>query len=458
MAPRPFPVILMAALLPLLCVVALSWPAALDPGLFGDDLKRLAGADTYLTNLAREARWVVHGTNALLGVAPPALAFALCLACWCAACAITAQAICPPSPPWQPMLLALAMAASPGALSLLMWPLSAWIAQAALLATVLGLRLLPPRLGWAGLLVGCIVLSMAHQLLALVAVGMALLIALGRGAGWRGLAAMLAGGGCGIMAGTLAGFTLNAWAFGHFGLLDEPWRRQLLGDDLRGVAAAWQAGHYALAELRAAGAEAFIPLALVTLALGGLALRRQPLLLLAVTGILGVTFALPAATGMPLPEARGTMLLWLGIAALAGFALATRARPAALGLLLALAAIGLPPSATMLQRFQASESANRREMQAILAAAAANAPAARQVVLLGSPERFQGLAGRESHFWWAYFLAEVGTREAFGQRLPVEYCLRACNSGRDWPELLAVFPAPGAIMLRDGVVAVRIGP
>ncbi len=466
---------------PLAAIALLLGPALTDPGLFGDDLKWLGGTHNYITNLEREARWLVHAWNTLLGLPPPALAVQLCLVLWVATAAITAEALAPPRATMPALALAFALAANPGALSFLMWPLTTLPALAVLAAGTLAVRVAPRR---AGLL--CVpwlaLMALSHQLLALVAAGCALLVVLGLAAREampaaalaRRLAAVLAGAGAGIALGTLAGFAGNWWAFGHFGLLPDPWRAELLpGAPARGFEAALAAAAYALRQLQAPLHGLFPWFAAAALLLGGAVLARPAeagpraaaaLRLGAGLGIGGVALAFPFATALPLPELRGTMTIWLGAVALAGLATWQGAlRWPAAALLAAMVLAALPPAGAALARFSAEAAHNRAAMQGIVAALRARLETAPETIVLhGAPRLFTGLAGRPEYDWWVYYMLEYQAARAFGRRLPVAYCVAACREGRVLPPGRAgegpVFPDPGAFALQDGVAYLRIGP
>ncbi|MCX7371482.1 MAG: hypothetical protein NTW56_03435 [Alphaproteobacteria bacterium] len=449
--PRPAWIILAAAL-PFLALVALSWPAALDPGLYGDDLKWFGGPDNYQSNLEREARWLVYWWNTRIGLWPPWLTFTLCWVLWCACCALVADAM---ARGWRMLLLAAALAASPGAISILMWPMTTLPAMVVLAISVTSLR------GWPGrawpVLLGAAAMVLLHQLLAMMLVGFALLVTLGRGrAPW----AALFGGAAGLALGMLAGLGLNWWLLGQVGLNDDPWRLAVL-DGARGFTAAWRAAGIAGADMAQAMGPAFAPLALAALALGVAALWRRPLHLLMLAGIAGVTLAMPLATGMTLPELRGTMLLWLALVGLLGFALATRAARAAMVALAALVILALPPAGQRLARFSAEEDANRRTIGAILQATAEATREAppRVLVMVGLPTRFQGLSAREEVFAWPLLQAEALTWRYFGRRLETDYCTSLCANGRVLRETpSAIFPAPGFVLMLGDTAVVRVGP
>ncbi|MDW8314914.1 MAG: hypothetical protein RMK64_08085 [Rhodovarius sp.] len=479
------PPALIAALLLAAFAIALG-PAWQDPGLFGDDLKWRVGSFTYHPNLEREGRWLTYAWNAMLGPLPGAMALRACLALWVLACVTVAEALAGPRRVPAMALLALALAANPAALSLLMWPLTSLPGFLLLAAMAVAVRLAPQRPPWLAAVAagGGLLLALAHQLLALAAVAGAALIVLGlaarEGEAWPRralprLVALAGGAAAGLLAGTLAGLALNAWMFGRFGLAEDPWRLALLGPDRpRGLAALTPALAYHLREWDAALQGLALPLCAAAAALCLACLRASGawLLALAAAAMLGATLALPLATGIPLPELRGTLLLWQGLALLAAAPLLLPAplpgplRSMAMALLAALPLVALPPAASDLARFSRMEAHNRQEMAAMLQRVAAEAQARAEPVeallLLGHPGRFQGLPGRVEYFWWIYFLARAESVPLFGRPLSTRYCPLADCPGAEIPPGLEpggpVFPEPGSVALREGLAAIRLGP
>lgn len=440
-------------------------PAWTAPGLFGDDLKWQAGAHTYVPNLEREARWGVWWWNTGLGLADEVWAFRLCLMLWVATCAVAAEAWA--RRPVAAALMGLALFANPGMLSLTMWPLSSLSAFAGLFAGVLALRVVPVRplpLALAAL-AACAALALLHQLLLIHAVGIGLVMLAARAERpWAAAAGLLAGAAAGTALGTLLGFGVNWWTFGFFGVLEDPWRHQILGLG-PGPRAAVAAAAYTWREL-AAALQGWLPALCAAAALAALGGRSVVGALAAVCAVLG-TVALPLVTGIPLSELRGASNMWLGLCALAALPMRAErhrfALPLSLAVLLLLTVVALPRATAELAQFAREEAHTARVVADAVAFVRERAPEAREVVLHGRPEGvFEGRAARpEWAVWWVYFMIERDARRAYGRLLPVEYCIETCRL-RTLPEDRAastdIFPHPAALAVREGVAWLRIGP
>jgi hypothetical protein len=477
-----------AALLALVALAAA--PLVGEPAAWGDDLVWLGDSRWYFwTKVPTEGRWLVFGANHLTGTPGPALAFWLGLACWAGASLLAAFAILGPARPLAAGALALALLGNPGGLSFLLWPMTLLPVMAVLVLGAAASWLSGGRFwatglvaaGWTGALV------LGNQLLALYAAALAPLMAQGLATRGDTLARpafgpiIAAGGGAllGILGGTLLAFAANRVVFGHFGLAPQPWRAELdAAGALRGVEAVQAAAVYLGARIAEAG---LVWLFLVALAAAlaaaaallpaavreGRAIVTGLLGLLGVGAALGLTFAVPFARGVPLPEIRGTTLLWLALLVPPALLAATTrgARPGALALLL-LGGLGAGAGFAELGCFAREDRANRAVVAEVLRDAAPRlareAPDARTLVLLGNPAGFRGDIVRDDALaFWADELFQFEGRRALPAGVAIRHCPRACPGVELSPgqrESLAVAPAAGSLARIGDAAVLRIGP